>query len=152
MGYGYGLDLRTRVVESYENREGSVRDLAERFRVAPGTVQNYLNLKRTTGRLDPRPVSGGTEPILGAKQLEKVRQIVDEHPDATTEELADEVARRHIGAVSRPTMGRALQRLGLTRKKNAACDRAGQSARAGGASTVSAHREEAVPEQAHLRR
>jgi len=38
----YGLDLRTRIVEAHENGEGSVRELAERFAVAPNTVQNYL--------------------------------------------------------------------------------------------------------------
>jgi transposase len=51
------------------------------------------------------------------KVLQKVQQLVDEQPDATTEELADELARKHAIAVSRPTMGRALQRLNLTRKK-----------------------------------
>jgi transposase len=152
MGYGHGLDLRTRIVESYENQEGSVREIAERFKVSPGTVQSYLNLKRTTGRLDPRPVSGGTKPLLGAEELEKVRQVVEEHPDATTEELADELARRHIGAVSRPTMGRALQRLGITRKKNTARDRTGQPARAERAQAVPAQREEDAGEEIHLRR
>lgn len=150
MGYGHGLDLRTRIVDSYENKEGSIREIAERFKVSPTTVQSYLRLKRSTGGLDPLPVSGGSEPILGAKELESVRQIVEEHPDATAEEIADELARRHIAAVSRPTMGRALQRLGLTRKKNAARSRAGQPARAERAQTVSAQCEEAAPEEAHL--
>ncbi len=117
MGYGHGLDLRTRIVEAYENGEGSVREVAERFAVSPGTVQNYRNLKRATGRLDPRPVGGGVAPLLGAEGLQKVRQLVEEQPDATEEELADELARKHAIAVSRPTMGRALQRLGITRKK-----------------------------------
>lgn len=152
MGYGYGQELRARIVESYENKEGSVREIAERFKVSPTTVQSYLKLKRSTGGLDPRPVSGGTAPILGAEELEKVRQVVEEHPDATTEELAHEVARRHIAAVSRPTMGRALQRLGYTRKKNAARKRAGQPARTEGTPPVSAERQEAAGKKVHLRR
>jgi transposase len=152
MGYGHGLDLRTRIVESYENKEGSVREIAERFKVSPTTVQSYLKLKRSTGRLDPRPVRGGTAPILGADELEEVRQVVEEHPDATTEELAHEVARRHIAAVSRPTMGRALQRLGYTRKKNVACERAGHPARAKGTPPVPAERQEAASKKVHLRR
>ena len=28
MGYGYGQELRARIVESYENKEGSVREIA----------------------------------------------------------------------------------------------------------------------------
>lgn len=152
MGYGYGLELRTRIVESYENGEGSIREIAERFKVSPGTVQSYRELKRTTGRLDPRPVSGGTKPILGEKELEKVRQVVEQYPDATTDELADEVARRRIGAVSRPTMGRALQRLDITRKKNTARERARHSARAEGAQEVPPEDQEAAGEEVHLRR
>jgi transposase len=117
MGYGYGLDLRTRIVKAYERGEGSVRELAERFAVAPGTVQNYLNLKRATGRLDPRLPGGGVDPLISDDDLPKVQQLVDEQPDATTDEYADELARKHAIAVSRPTMGRALQRLHITRKK-----------------------------------
>jgi transposase len=151
MGYGYGLDLRTRVVDAYENGEGSIREVAEIFKVSPGTVQSYLKLKRATGHLNPRPVSGGVAPIIGAAQLPKVRQLVEDQPDATTEELADELARDHAIAVSRPTMGRALQRLRITRKKNATCDRTGQPPCAEGAPTVPAQREEIVRAKAHLR-
>lgn len=117
MGYGYGLDLRTRIIDAYQNGEGSIREMAERFAVSPGTVQDYLKLKRSTGRLDPRPVGGGVDPFIDADGLQKVRELVGEQPDATTEELADRFAREHSVAVSRPTMGRALQRLGITRKK-----------------------------------
>ncbi|WP_437762770.1 transposase [Sorangium sp. So ce764] len=53
--------MRTRIVEAYDNQEGSVRELAERFAVAPNTVQNYLNLRRQTGSLTPHP-SGGAVP------------------------------------------------------------------------------------------
>jgi transposase len=144
MGYGYGLDLRTRIVDAYKNGEGSIRDIAERFAVSPGTVQDYLKLKRSTGRLDPRPVSGGVEPLIDTDGLRKVGQLVGAQPDATTEELADRFAREHCVAVSRPTMGRALQRLGITRKKNAPRDRAGQSARAEGAAVVPTGRENAA--------
>jgi transposase len=117
MGYGYGLDLRMRIVDAYDNREGSVRELAERFDVAPGTVQSYLNLRRATGRVEPRPPSGGVAPLIRGEDLPKVQRLVEEQPDATTDELADHLARKYGIAVSRPTMGLALARLRITRKK-----------------------------------
>ena len=55
----YSLDLRKRIVDAYRNCEGSVRELAERFAVSPTTVQNYLNLARTTSDLSPCPHGGG---------------------------------------------------------------------------------------------
>lgn len=152
MGYGHGLDLRTRIVDAYEGGEGSIREVAERFAVSPSTVQDYLKLKRETGRLEPRPVCGGVAPLISDDDLEKVQQLVDEQPDATTEEFADKLADKLAIAVSRPTMGRALQRLGVTRKKNFARDRAGQSASAERATGVPAEREEATRAEVHLRR
>lgn len=120
----YGLDLRARIVEAHENGEGSVRELAERFAVAPNTVQNYLTLYRTTGSVAPRSHGGGVPPKIDEFGLEQVEAIVEELSDATVNELADEFSRRHHIAVGRSTMDRALRRLGLTRKKNAASNRA----------------------------
>ncbi len=37
----YSLDLRQRVVEAYENKEGSLRRIARRFKVGPNTVQAW---------------------------------------------------------------------------------------------------------------
>ena len=53
------LDLRVRIVEAYERGEGSVRELAERFMVAPKSVQTYRKLWKVTGSVLPRPHGGG---------------------------------------------------------------------------------------------
>src|SRR3954452_3458899 len=85
----YGIDLRTRIVEAYHNREGSVRELAERFAVAPNTVQNYLALHRKTGSVAPRPHGGGVPPAIAEQGRAHLRALVEATPDATEEELAD---------------------------------------------------------------
>lgn len=115
----YGLELRGRIVAAYQNGEGSLREIAKRFVVAVGTVRDYLTLHRTTGSLEPRPHGGGVPPIIDKQGLEHVRRLVQQVPDATESELADDLARYHHIAVSRQTLGRALGQLGLTRKKNA---------------------------------
>jgi transposase len=124
MGEPYGHDLRSRIVRAYLNKEGSVRELAERFAVVPNTVQNYLNLFKKTGSLEPRPHGGGIDPRIADDRLDDVRRLVQELPDATESELAHEFSRRHRIPVSRQTMGRALHRIGWTRKKNASRHRA----------------------------
>ena len=122
----YALDLRTRIVNAYDNEEGSVRELADLFAVTPNTVQNYLNLRRATGSLEPRPSGGGgAEPLINEHGLEDVRRLVDERPDASESELAHEFEQRHGISVSRATMGRARRRLGMSRKKNASRHGAG---------------------------
>jgi len=125
----YGMDLRTRIVRAYRNREGSIRELAERFAVAPGTVQDYLKLARASGTPAPRPHGGGTPPLLDQTGMETVRTLVQQKPDATERDLVEALDRQRGVKVSRQTMGRALRRLKLTRKKNTSRRRTGHRTR-----------------------
>lgn len=109
------VDLRVRIVEAYENREGSVRELAERFKVAPATVQNYRDLYRSTGAVWPRAHGGGRERKIDEGLL---GQLFAEKNTWTLDELATEYARRHGGdRVARSTMSQAVRRIEWTRKK-----------------------------------
>ncbi|WP_437294639.1 IS630 transposase-related protein [Sorangium sp. So ce426] len=120
----YSLDLRRRIVDAYVNGEGSIREIAERFSVAPNTVQNYLTQVRATGSLAPLPHGGGVGPKIDRAGLDEVRKLVEEKNDRTLAELAEQFEQRQEVRVSIPTMHRALQRLGITRKKNASSERA----------------------------
>src|SRR5262249_39086007 len=42
-----------------------------------------LQLRRRTGSAAPRPHAGGKPPVLGPEDLERLRQLVAEDPDAT---------------------------------------------------------------------
>ena len=68
----YCIDLRTRVVTSYENKEGSYRQLAKRYKLSPGTVQDWVCLKRDTGSVAPRPHGGGSLPLIREENREKL--------------------------------------------------------------------------------
>ena len=113
----YHIDLRKRIVDAYRKAEGSVRELAVRFKVAPKTVQNYLNLERETGGVEPRPHSGGVAPKLDDAGVREVRAVVAEKSDRTLAEIAGELDRRCHVRVGITTVWRALDRLGITRKK-----------------------------------
>lgn len=129
----YSIDLRQRIVDAYRAAEGSVRELAVRFKVAANTVQNYLNQARTTGSVAPRPHAGGPTPKLDNAGVQMVRALVEEKNDRTLDELADEVNDRVKVRVSRSTMGRVVERLRLPRKKNAPLKRARSARRSPGA-------------------
>ena len=111
-------------MEAHQNQEGSVRELAERFAVAPNTVQNYITLYRATGSVAPRPHGGGVAPMIGEDMQPRLLALLETMPDATENELAETLAKRHSIVVNRSTVGRTLRRLGITRKKSAARDRA----------------------------
>jgi transposase len=113
----YHTDLRKRIVDAYRKAEGSVRELAVRFKVAPRTVQNYLNLERETGSVEPRPHGGGAAPKLDDAGMREVRAVVEEKNDRTLAEITSELDRRCHVRVGITTVWRALDRLGITRKK-----------------------------------
>src|SRR3954470_22356311 len=106
-------DLRSRILDAVDNREGSRRKLAVRFKVNTSTITKLLRLRRETGSLAPRPHGGGVEPTLDHDALERLRKLVEETPDATLEAL-----RQGMGVTgSIMIICRALQKLGLPLKK-----------------------------------
>ena len=129
----YSTDLRERIVDAYHKAEGSVRELAKRFKVAPKTVQNYLNRKRKTGSVEPRPHGGGPTPKLDDAGVRELRTVVEEKNDRTLDEIANELERRCKVRVGRSTVWRIVERLGITRKKNATRRRRRSARGAGGA-------------------
>src|SRR5262249_23958513 len=109
----YSEDLRQRILETVERREGSLRQIARRFLVSLSFVTRLLQLHRSTGSLQPRPHGGGNPAKLGPQDLERLRELVRQQPDATLEEL-----RQRLGvSCCTMTIARALRKLGLPRKK-----------------------------------
>src|SRR5437588_178049 len=109
----YSQDLRERILETVRRGDGSLRQIARRFLVSVSFVTRLLRLHRSTGALVPRPHGGGNPAALGPEDLERLRELVRQQPDATLEEL-----RQRLGvACSTMAISRALRKLGLPRKK-----------------------------------
>ena len=106
-------DLRERILDAADNREGSRRELAARSCLDASTITRLLQLRRRTGSSDPRPHGGGMAPTLDHDALERLRTLVEQTPDATLEALKQE-----LGVTgSKMIICRALQKLGLPLKK-----------------------------------
>jgi transposase len=112
----YSLDLRQKIIEAYQNSEGSQRQLARRFKVSLGFIQNLLTRYRQDGTLEPRPKQNGFPPKLAAHES-LVKELVEQFPDATLKELTDTLAQKGDIQVSVSTLHYYLERLKLTRKK-----------------------------------
>jgi transposase len=109
----YSRDLRQRVIDTVERGDGSLRQIARRFLVSVSFVTRLLRHYRSTGSLDPKPHGGGRPPALGPAQLKQLRALIRKKPDATLEEL-----RQQLGvACSTMAIVRALKKLKITRKK-----------------------------------
>lgn len=115
----YSLDLRQKIVMAYENQEGSIRQLAKRFKVSPDCVRRLLKRYSTEGTIEPKSYSGGNKPMLQPLQLEVLTTLVEEDNDATLPQLAQRLEARTNLKVSNSTISRGIKKLDLTRKKNA---------------------------------
>jgi transposase/transposase-like protein len=113
----YSVDLRQKIIDAYENKEGSIRQLAQRFKVAPSCVHELLQHYRRSGTVEPKPHAGGPEPKIQAQALTILQELVQQDNDATLSELAQRLYERTQIQVSPTTIHRSLKKLKLTRKK-----------------------------------
>ena len=130
----YSGDLRRRVVAAVlegGQRRGSV---ARRFAVGRSTVYRWVEAAREEGRLEAKPMCGGPKPTIRGEGEDALKQLVATDNHLTLAEYRDRLAEAAGVRVHPWTLGRALKRLGLTRKKeDAARRRAGRARDRGGA-------------------
>jgi transposase len=107
------MELRRRIVEAYERKEGTYFELAQRFGVGEATVYRLLKLQRERGNVRPGAPSGVTE-----EELPEFVRLVNEFPNATLEQLKEAWVSRTRRQLSRSSIVRALRRAGITRKKS----------------------------------
>lgn len=109
----YSMDLRTRVLAVCDAKEGTKRQIAERFKVSEDWVYKLLRQRRQRGTLEPQVHRRGRKAIFQGQSLEQLKEWVDQQPDRTLQEL------RELSGKSCSLMAvwRALKRLGARYKK-----------------------------------
>lgn|SRR5262249_12754067 len=113
----YSLDLRTKILAAYQHKEGSIRQLAQRFKVSARFVGELIVRFRHTGSCAPKPHGGGNPPCIDQSKHEALLVLVQQYPDATLKELCCVLAERWQVTASKSSMQRTLAQLQLTRKK-----------------------------------
>jgi len=107
------LDLRERILASYDLKEGSREEIAHRFRVSLGMVKKLLQQRQRTGDIAPRHRYSGRKPMILETHRHKLRAALIKTPDLTLKELRQRVALE----CSLPALHYALAKMGLTYKK-----------------------------------
>lgn len=108
------MDLRQRVARAWDAGEDA-ETIAETYAVSRAWVHRLIQRRRETGSLAPRKQTVFRKPAL-AGQEDQLRALVLARPDQTLAELRDAL---HTSA-SLSSIWRALDRLGITIKKNGA--------------------------------
>ena len=107
------LDLRERIMASYDANEGTREDIAKRYRVSLGMVKKLLQQRRHTGSIANRHGLAGRKPKILESHRRQMAMLVGKQPDITLAELRDAVG----VDCSIPAIHYALAELGLTYKK-----------------------------------
>jgi transposase len=111
------LDLRKRVIESYENNEGTIKWLARRFKIGTATLERWLRQKRETGTLF-RKLATGRPKKIDEKELIWLEKKLHKNNALTLDELAHLYKVQFNVLVCRSTLHYACKRIKMNYKKN----------------------------------
>jgi transposase len=118
MALPYSDDLRCKFLEAYEAGAGSLRELAEQFRVSLPYGKKIRVQQLRTGQKERRmqshhgPFSRVTEAAQAA-----LRHWLQQQPDLTEAELRERLQASGV-SVCKSRVGQVLRQMGLRRKKN----------------------------------
>ena len=107
------LDLRERILVSYDGGEGTRAEIAHRFRVSPGMVKKLLAQRRRTGDIAPRHHCAGRKPVIVAAHQRQLRALLARKSDLTLKEMRAAMELE----CSLQAIHVVLARMGLTYKK-----------------------------------
>ena len=107
------LDLRQRILVSYDNAEGTRPEIARRFRVSLGMVKKLLQQRRHTGDIAPRHRFCGRKPMIGGSHQRQMRTLLAKKNDLTLKELREATGLE----CSLQAINVVLGKMGLTYKK-----------------------------------
>jgi transposase len=111
----YSPDFREHVLRAVD--QGYERaDIIKMFGISRATIKRYLKQRRETGDVKAKPHPGRPPKKFAPLQAGLAAQL-EAHADATLEVHCQLWQEQHGVRVSPSTMGRAIRRMGWTRKK-----------------------------------
>jgi transposase len=107
------IDLRERILASYDHKEGTREEIAQRYRVSLGMVKKLLQQRRHTGDIGPRYHRCGRKPKIVPAHRQKLQELLERKPDLTLKELRQAIALD----CTLQAIHYVLEKMGLTYKK-----------------------------------
>jgi len=117
MASAYSIDLRKRILSAWQAKEGSQRELANRFKVSFSFIKDLLSQYRKTGTIIAKKQGGDQRSKLKEKEKELLKKIVSEHNDIYLREIQSILLKETGTEVSISSLCRTLNRLKLKIKK-----------------------------------
>lgn len=90
----YSIDLRQKILSAWQNKEGTQRELAKRFKASLSFLRDFLRRYRETGQIAARTQGGERRSKLKGKEEELLKIIVTEQSDICLREIQEEIKER----------------------------------------------------------
>jgi transposase len=81
------LDLRERILSSYDKKEGTREEIANRYPVSLGMVKKLLQQRRRTCEIGARHHRSARKPMILAAHQRQMRVLLGKKRDLTLKEL-----------------------------------------------------------------
>ncbi len=117
------VDLRQRILTSYDEGLGNRQEIADRYRVSLGMVKKLLVQRKRTGDIAPRHRFAGRKPLFSPAHRRRLNRLIERRPDITLEEMREALALQ----CTLPAIYYVLREMNLTYKKKR-CTPASKSA------------------------
>jgi transposase len=114
------LDLRERILASYDAGKGTRQEIADRYDVSLGMVKKLLFRRKQSGEIGSWYTHCGRKPYFTEELRGQIKELVRKQKDITLEEIRESLELN----CSLPAIHYVLRDLNLTLKKNAARQRA----------------------------
>ena len=114
------IDLRQRILSSYDADEGTRQDIADRFCVSLGMVKKLLSQRKRTGDIGHRHGHSGRKPYFTQDHRLKMKSLIDHQPDITLSEIQEQL---NLDCTL-PAIHYVLKDMGISFNKNAPRQRA----------------------------
>lgn len=118
MARAYADDLRRKLLQAHDRKQGSLRRLAERFGVSVGWAWKISAARRRSGKMERRQQRHGPLSRVTPAVEARLRDRVRAQPDATLVELQQQLQQEPGLYLSIGRLWLALQKMGLRLKKS----------------------------------
>src|SRR5271155_2467777 len=118
MAAAYSNDLRRKFLQSYEDGEGTLEELAEQYRVSLGWAKKISAMRRRTGQIERPPWRRGPVSRVTAEVQDWIRGQIRRQADLTLMELQSQLGKEKGCRLSIGRLWLALREMGLRLKKS----------------------------------
>ena len=121
MAKAYSDDLRGKILQTYEEGDLGLEEVAEQFCVSYGYTKKIRRQQLQSGQMERKPQTRyGPVSRVTPQVEEQLRSEVRKQPDVTLWELAQRLQQSRGIVLRKSRLGQVLERLRLRRKKNPA--------------------------------